>query len=207
MYLPSHFAEHDTGALHALIEAHPLATWIAVRPTGGAADGTDGAGVEVNHVPFRLDRGRGPHGTLVGHVARANPVWQHAGPSVFVFHGPQAYVTPGWYPGKAVHGKVVPTWNYAVVHAHGRPRAVTDPAALHAIVATLTDRHEAARPAPWRVDDAPPDFVAQMLGAIVGIEVEIERLEGKVRRGPRVRRPERPAAAQRVPPPARRRAR
>ncbi|MFO1326385.1 MAG: FMN-binding negative transcriptional regulator [Rubrivivax sp.] len=133
----------------------------------------------VNHVPFRLDPTRGEHGTLVGHVARANPVWQRPGPSVLVFQGADGYVSPSWYPTKREHGKVVPTWNYAVVHAHGVPRIVDDAPGLLAIVGSLTDTHEAARAAPWKVSDAPDDYVAQMLRAIVGIEIPVQRWVGK----------------------------
>ncbi len=172
MYLPAHFEETDLGVLHTLIEAHPLATWAL-----------NGAGDEpplVNHLPLLLDRSRGPFGTLIGHVARANPVWQRAGgPGVFVFQGAQAYISPGFYPSKQEHGKVVPTWNYAVVHAHGRARTVEDPQGLHALVSRLTDHHERDRAAPWQVGDAPADYIEQMLRAIVGIEVEIERVVGK----------------------------
>jgi transcriptional regulator len=96
-----------------------------------------------------------------------------------VFQGPQAYVTPSWYPSKAGHGKAVPTWNYAMVQAHGRLRAIEDPAWLEAFVTRLTGRHEAGRTPPWRVSDAPADFLASMLGGIVGIEIEVTRLEGK----------------------------
>jgi transcriptional regulator len=175
MYQPAHFVESDTATLHGLIEQHPLATWVTCRP-----DGPDGEPVpEVNHVPFLLDRSRGSHGTLVGHVARANPVWRTPARSVLVFQGPAAYVSPGWYASKAAHGKVVPTWNYAVVHAHGTPRPIEDRAALLAIVSRLTDHHEGRRGLHWQVSDAPADYVEQMLAAIVGIELPIEALEGK----------------------------
>ena len=169
MYLPKHFEVTDTAALQALVQARPLATWVTV---------VDGEPV-VNHVPFRLDTTRGEHGTLVGHVARANPVWQRPGPSVLVFQGADGYVSPSWYPSKREHGKVVPTWNYAVVHAHGTPRIVDDADGLLAIVSSLTDAHEAPRTAPWKVADAPGDYVAQMLRAIVGIEIPVQRWVGK----------------------------
>ncbi len=168
-YLPSHFEETDLATLQTLVDAHPLATWATLQ---------DGE-LAVHHVPFLLDRTRGPFGTLVGHVARANPVWRAPQRSVFVFQGAQAYISPGWYPSKQEHGKVVPTWNYAVVHAQGTPVAVQEPAALRAIVERLTDRHEAARPHPWQVGDAPDDYIARMLENIVGIEVPVERLVGK----------------------------
>lgn len=169
MYQPAHFTQQDRAALHALIEAHPLATLVTQR---------DGELV-VDHVPLLLDAGRGAHGTLVGHVARANPLWRTPGASVAVFHGPQGYVSPAWYPGKRVHGKVVPTWNYVVVHAHGTLRAIDDAAVLRQIVTRLTDRHEARGAAPWRVSDAPADYLDAMLQAIVAIELPIERIEGK----------------------------
>ena len=135
--------------------------------------------LHVNHVPLYLDPARGPHGTLIGHVARANALWplllQQA---VAVFHGPQAYVSPSWYPSKAIDGKQVPTWNYATVHAHGTLSAVDDPVQLRAILHILSERHEAHRPDPWRIDDAPPDYIHKLLGAIVGIELAVERWEG-----------------------------
>lgn len=168
-YLPAHFEQHDLSTLHALIEAHPLATWATTQ---------DGELV-VHHVPFHLDRARGPFGTLVGHVARANPVWRTPQPSLLVFGGPQAYVSPGWQPSKQVHGKVVPTWNYAVVHARGTPVVLEDAASLLRIVSELTDTHEAAQAHPWQVGDAPPAFIEQLLQAIVGIEIPIEQLVGK----------------------------
>lgn len=169
MYLPKHFEVTDLATLHGLARQHPLATWATVA---------DGAPV-VNHVPFWLDETQGAHGTLIGHVARANPVWQQPAPSVLVFQGPGAYVSPSWYPGKREHGKVVPTWNYAVVHAHGTPEVVQDPDALLAIVSRLTDVHEARQAQPWQVGDAPADYTAQMLRAIVGIRIPVTRWVGK----------------------------
>lgn len=172
MYVPAHFAESDTSVLHALIRAQPLGTWV-----------TQGAGeLLVNHIPFYLDANQGEHGTLVGHVARANPVWNafsRTTPSVVIFQGPQAYISPSWYPSKQADGKVVPTWNYAVVHAHGTPRVVEDRARLLEIVRLLTDAHETGQGKPWRVADAPPDFIDKLLAAIVGIEIPIDRLGGK----------------------------
>jgi transcriptional regulator len=171
MYLPSHFEQHDTATLHALMRAHPLATLVSTGPEGPTAD----------HVPLAFDAGAGAHGALLGHVARANPLWAAAAgsPVLAVFHGPQAYVSPSWYPGKATTHKVVPTWNYAVVHAHGMLEVVEDAPWLRALVGRLTDHHEAPRPTPWSVDDAPDDYVQQMLRAIVGIRIPIERLIGK----------------------------
>ena len=170
MYLPTHFEQRDPATLAAAMRAHPLATLIVATPDGPTAD----------LVPLEFDAGAGPHGRLRGHVARANPLWQHAGAlALAVFHGPQAYVSPGWYPSKAEHGKVVPTWNYTMVQARGTLRAVDDAAWLRALVGRLTARHEAAQAAPWAVSDAPDDFIAQMLGAIVGIEIELTSLVGK----------------------------
>ena len=171
MYLPSHFEQHDTATLHALMRAHPLATLVSTGPEGPTAD----------HVPLAFDAGAGAHGALLGHVARANPLWTAAAgsPVLAVFHGPQAYVSPSWYPGKATTHKVVPTWNYAVVHAHGLLEMVEDAPWLRALVGRLTDHHEAPRRTPWSVDDAPADYVQQMLRAIVGIRIPIERLIGK----------------------------
>ncbi|WP_367847460.1 FMN-binding negative transcriptional regulator [Rhodoferax sp. WC2427] len=171
-YLPPHFAETDPATLHALVCAHPLATWVVPQ--------TDGE-LLVNHIPFLLDADRGPHGTLVGHVARANPVWRALGTtaSVAVFQGPDAYVSPSWYPSKPVHGKVVPTWNYAVVHAHGTARVFDDQAQLLALVTRLTALHEAPMAQPWQVADAPAAYIDTMLGAIIGIEIPVQRWVGK----------------------------
>ena len=165
-----HFQATDPATLQALVAAQPLATLVVSH---------QGA-LHVNHVPLYLDPARGTHGTLVGHVARANGLWpllpQHA---VAVFHGPQAYVSPSWYPSKAIDGKQVPTWNYATVHAHGTLSAVDDdPERLRAILHTLTQAHESHRAAPWGMADAPADYIDKMLRAIVGIELAVERWEG-----------------------------
>ncbi|WP_116365857.1 FMN-binding negative transcriptional regulator [Parahaliea mediterranea] len=163
-----------TSDLGDFIDSNPLGTWV-----------TEGnARLTVNHLPLYLDRTSGPCGTLIGHVARSNPVWQaldHSTPSVVVFHGPQAYITPSWYLAKQEHGKVVPTWNYAVVHAHGIARAVEDRQWLLHMLNKLTDANESAQPTPWSVDDAPPEYIDGMLKAIIGIEIPIDRLEGKLK--------------------------
>jgi transcriptional regulator len=172
MYIPKHYAETDIAVLHALIGAHPLGAWVTV------ADGR----LLANHIPFLVDRSRGQYGTLVGHVARANPVWQSfssSTPSVVIFQGPEAYISPSWYPTKQEHGRVVPTWNYAVVHAHGVPSVIEDRQWLLRLVENLTREHEAGRAAPWKVSDAPADYIEKNLGAIVGIEIPISSLEGK----------------------------
>ncbi len=163
------FQVADAAAQQALVRAQPLATLVLAH--AGA--------LHANHIPLYLDAGRGPHGTLVGHVARANGVWALLPQAaVAVFHGPQAYVSPNWYPSKALDGKQVPTWNYAAVHAHGTLTAVDDPVRLRAILHTLTEHHEAHRPAPWGIGDAPPDYIDKLLRAIVGIELAVERWEG-----------------------------
>ncbi len=175
MYLPAAFDETDAAALHALMREHPLAALVHAGPEGLTAD----------HLPLEFDAHAGPQGTLYGHVARANPLWREAAgaPVLAVFRGAQAYVSPTWYPGKALTHKVVPTWNYAVVHAHGTLRVVDDAPWLRDLVSRLTQRHESARATPWSVDDAPEDFVQQMLRAVVGIEIEVSRLVGKFKLG------------------------
>jgi transcriptional regulator len=172
MYLPPHFRERRTEVLHDFIERHPL---------GMLVTSANGAPV-ADHVPMLLIPHLGPHGTLQGHVARANPLWRSTadgGEVLVVFRGADAYVSPSSYPSKREDGKVVPTWNYAVVHARGRIRFFEDEARLHALVSKLTDHFEGPRPKPWSVADAPDDYVRAMLRAIVGFEIEITDLAGK----------------------------
>ena len=170
MYLPKHFEQPDRAALVALMRERPLATLVIATPDGPSAD----------LIPLEFDPHDGAHGTLRGHVARANPLWQHAGaPALAVFTGADAYVSPGWYPSKREHGKVVPTWNYTMVQARGPLRAVEDASWLRALVSRLTDHHEATQARPWSVGDAPADYVQQMLRAIVGIEIALTSLVGK----------------------------
>lgn len=174
MYLPRHFDEARPEALQALMQAHPLG--LLVTP------GPDGAPV-ADALPFLYeppDAAR-PQGRLLAHVARANPLWQAAqGREVLVvFQGPQGYVSPGWYPAKAEHGKVVPTWNYAMVQARGTLQAIDDADAVRDVVGRLTARHEAPLPQPWAVADAPADYLAAMLRAIVAIEIPVQSLRGK----------------------------
>ena len=148
MYVPKHYEESDITVLHALIRSEPLGAWV----TQGDGD------LLVNHIPFLLDPSRGEQGTLVGHVAKSNPVWQSFSrdiASVVVCQGAQSYITPYWYPSKAAHGKVVPTWNYAVVHAYGLPRAIKDREWLLRHVSEQTDVSEVGQALPWRVSDAP----------------------------------------------------
>ncbi|HSQ72219.1 MAG TPA: FMN-binding negative transcriptional regulator [Rubrivivax sp.] len=171
MYLPAHFEQTDRAALHALMREHPLASLVTSGPDGLTAD----------PVPLEFDPAEGECGTLTGHVARANPLWRGAaGQTVLaIFNGPQAYVSPSWYASKAATHKVVPTWNYTVVHAHGVLDIVEDAPWLRALVGRLSDHFEAPRPAPWSVNDAPVDYVQQMLRAIVGIRIPLTRLVGK----------------------------
>jgi transcriptional regulator len=172
MYLPKHFEQNDPAELARLMREYPFATLVTT-----AADGA----LTADHLPLEFIEADGPHGRLRGHVARANPLWRHAAgkPVLVVFNGPQAYVSPSWYPSKQETHKVVPTWNYAVVQAQGVLQAVEDAPWLHALVSGLTAHHEAARPAPWAVSDAPDDYVQQMLRAIVGIEIPVEQIVGK----------------------------
>lgn len=172
MYVPSHFAESRVEVLHELIRAHPFGTLVVL-----AADR-----LNANHIPFEIEPEPAPFGTLRGHVARANNVWKDFSPqldALVVFQGAHTYISPAWYATKKEHGKVVPTWNYAVVHASGPLRVIDDPAWLRRFVEQLTDRHEAPRSDPWKVTDAPADFIDTMTKAIVGIEVPIAQLTGK----------------------------
>jgi transcriptional regulator len=174
MYQPAHFAETRHEVLSAFVRSQPFGLLITQNRGGG---------VDANSIPFFLDdAGAGSAGVLRAHVARANPLWQTArddAEALVVFQGPQGYVSPAWYPSKAEHGKVVPTWNYVMVQARGALRAIDDKAWLRAFVTRLTERHEGTRAAPWAVSDAPADYVETMLGAIVGIEIALSSLVGK----------------------------
>lgn len=172
MYQTPQFEEMRAAVMHELIRMHPLATLVTLGSSG----------LEANHIPLEFDPHPAPFGTLRGHVARANPVWHdHAAAqgALAVFQGPQIYVTPSWYVTKKESGKVVPTWNYAVVHVQGPLRVIEDRTWLRNFVSQLTDRHEGARKMPWKVDDAPAEYIEQMLGAIVGIEIPIATITGK----------------------------
>jgi transcriptional regulator len=174
MYIPNTFAEHDLPTLLSFLDAHPLATLV----TGSGPDG-----LFATHLPLLLDRTAGPMGTLVGHLARANPHRDHlaGGPAnaLVIVTGPDAYITPEWYRTKQQTGRVVPTWNYVAVHAYGTLCLRDDPAFLRQHLEALTARHEAGRVSPWHVTDAPEGFIAQQKKAIVPIEFTITRLEGK----------------------------
>ncbi|HZV92306.1 MAG TPA: FMN-binding negative transcriptional regulator [Caldimonas sp.] len=181
MYLPTHFAETRPEVLHQLVREHPFGLLVT---QGG------GRGIEANGVPFVLDADpEGGPGILRAHVARANTIWREARSdvdSLVVFQGAQVYVSPAWYPSKAEHGKVVPTWNYIMVQGRGRLRAIDDAEWLRRFVSSLTDDHEKrrvaqspAQAATWAVTDAPAEFVETMLKAIVGIEIVLTSLVGK----------------------------
>lgn len=172
MYLPQQFRERRLAVLQEFIERHPLGMLVTAADSVPVAE----------HLPMLLLRERGLHGTLQGHVSRANPVWrasENASEVLVVFHGPNAYVSPSCYPTKMTDGKVVPTWNYAVVHARGRIRYFDEQARLRSLVSSMTEHFERARPEPWSVADAPGEFIQAMLGAIVGFEIEVTELAGK----------------------------
>jgi len=174
MYQPSHaqFAESRPELLHKLIRDYPLGTLVTQRE----------GNVEINHVPFLVDK---RENKLTAHVPRANSVWQGLdGKSVqIVFHGPNAYISPSWYPSKHMHGKAVPTWNYAVVHLQGAVTVIEDNTWLRKHLDELTDAHEQAFAHPWKVSDAPAEYIDKLLGAIVGLEIAIIKLEGKFKLG------------------------
>ena len=169
MYLPEHFKEERAEVLHGLMRAHPLAALIT----------TGSRGIEANHLPFLVDA---ENNILRGHLARANPQWQNLEPgatALAIFQGPHSYVSPNWYPAKQEHGRAVPTWNYAVVHAWGELLVYSEPARLLAFLEQLTAEHEAGEPQPWKPADAPNAYIEGQLRAIVGIELRITRIEGK----------------------------
>ncbi|MDR7306001.1 FMN-binding negative transcriptional regulator [Rhodoferax saidenbachensis] len=174
MYIPAHFAETRTEELHRIIRAYPL----GVLVTHGAD------GLDADHIPMELDASAGPHGTLIGHVARANTLWQRCPsgtPVMVVFRGADAYVSPSWYPSKQEAHRQVPTWNYEVVHVQGTITLHDDERFVRGVVAKLTRRHEAAEPKPWRMGDSEPEFIDAMLRNIVGFEIAITSLVGKVK--------------------------
>ena len=178
MYSPASFREERLEVLHGLIDAHPL----------GALVRHDADGLCADHLPFEIaaPTPEAPFGTLRAHVARANPLWRAAGGNddcMVIFQGPHAYITPAWYAEKQRSGKEVPTFNYAVVHAHGPLRAIDDAAWLLGLVERLTARHEADQAVPWRVSDAPAAYIEKLLKAIVGIEIPLTRITGKWKLG------------------------
>ncbi len=166
MYTPGYFRETRVDALQGLMREYPFATVVTHAASG----------LTANHLPFELIDAA----TLHGHVARGNELAQADGAEVLlIFRGPDGYISPNWYPSKHETGREVPTWNYAVVHVHGRLRVIDDAAWLRRLLERLTDHHEAAQPQPWQVSDAPADHIEKSLRAIVGIAIAIERIEGK----------------------------
>ena len=172
MYTPAAFRDDEIASLHQLMEDTRLAILVTHDETG----------MQASHLPLLLRREQGANGTLYGHLARANPQWralQNGAEVLIIFPGADAYVSPAFYPAKAEHGKVVPTWNYVAVHAYGIAEVFSDAPRLLNVVSALTDKHEAGRASPWAVADAPAEYIDKMLGAIVGFALPIERLEGK----------------------------
>jgi transcriptional regulator len=172
LYVPPAFKQSDLAILHDAIRQSGLATLVSL--------GADG--LIASHVPMMLDADAGPNGTLIGHLARANPQGRGAAPGVdalAIFQGPDFYVTPSWYATKRETGKVVPTWNYVAIHAHGPLELFDDADELLDVVTRLTNRHEGTRASPWAVTDAPADFIKAHLKGIVGFRLPIARLDGK----------------------------
>lgn len=176
MYTPTAFRQDDLATLHQQIRATRLPTLVSHGPNGLLA----------SHLPLLLEPTEGQYGTLYGHFARANPQWRDladGSPALVIFQGAEAYISPSWYAAKAEHGKVVPTWNYISVQAHGRAEVFDDAERLLQLVSRLSALHEAERLQPWAVGDAPRDYIDSMLRAIVGFTLPIERLDGKWKLG------------------------
>ncbi|MBB4512109.1 FMN-binding negative transcriptional regulator [Paraburkholderia fungorum] len=176
MYIPAHFDEPRTEVLHTLIKENPF----GILFTHGRS------GMDANHIPFELKAAEGTCGVLHAHVARANPVWQDVADGdevLVVFRAGDAYISPSWYPSKHEFHKQVPTWNYRVVHAYGRISIHDDERYVRGVVGRLTRTHEASQPKPWKMTDSPADYIDAMLKAIVGVEIEITRLVGKIKLG------------------------
>ncbi len=172
MYQPAHFEETRPEVVRELMRAHPLAALVTL----------DAAGLNANHIPLLFFPEEGPHGTLRGHVSRGNPLWREpasAHDALAIFQGPQAYVSPSWYPSKKVDGKVVPTWNYAVVHAYGPLVVQDDIAWMRRFLERLTTTHESTQAHPWKISDAPDDYIAKHMAAVVGIEIPVTRIFAK----------------------------
>lgn len=173
MYVPAHFQINEPGELHRIIANHPLGILV-----------TTAEELNANHIPFLLDASQGDLGVLTAHVARANPIWQQAtngSDALVIFRGAESYISPNWYPSKHETHRQVPTWNYEVVHAHGKLTVHEDEKFLRGVVGRLTKTHEAQEPKPWKMGDAPQDYIDAMLKAIVGIQITITRLEGKAK--------------------------
>ena len=172
MYIPAHFAENYPEQLHRIMREHPLGTLVTHSDEG----------LDADHLPFEFDPSIGEHGQLIAHVARANPVWQRCPtgtPVMVIFRGAESYISPNWYPSKHETHRLVPTWNYEVVHAHGVLTIRDDERFVRRVVALLTRKHEAAEPKPWKMGDSSPEFINGMLQNIIGIEIAITSLVGK----------------------------
>ena len=171
MYIPAHFSIKNLELMHQIIHAHPLGVLVTMTPEG----------LDANHIPFELDAGRGG---LTAHVARTNPVWQQCGngmDALVIFRGEESYISPNWYPSKHEFHRQVPTWNYEVVHVHGRMVVQDTEKFVRGVVGRLTRKHEAIEAKPWKMGDSTPEFIDGMLKAIVGIEITITRMEGKAK--------------------------
>ena len=171
MYIPDHFSIKNVEAMHTIIQTHPLGVLVAMTPEG----------LDANHITFQLDAGRG---VLTAHVARANPVWQQCGNGMdvlVIFRGEESYISPNWYPSKHEFHRQVPTWNYEVVHVHGRMVVQDTEKFVRGLVGRLTRKHEAIETKPWKMGDSTPEFIDGMLKAIVGIEISVTRMEGKAK--------------------------
>jgi transcriptional regulator len=185
MYTPAHFAITDPDDLSRIIRSHPLGILVTGTPEG----------LDANHIPFEFEPSPGRLGVLTGHVARANPVWQQCGDGadvLVIFRGVDGYISPTWYPTKQETHRLVPTWNYEVVHVHGRLTVHDDERFKRRVVGRLTRTHEAREEQPWKMSDSAPGYIDEMLAAIVGLEIAIARIDGKAKlsqnRDPRDRR-------------------
>ena len=165
MYIPAHFLIQNPQDIHTIIREHPLGALVTLGPDG----------LDANHIPFEFDPSQGAHGLLTAHVARAVLAL------LVIFRGNESYISPNWYPSKHETHRQVPTWNYEVVHVHGRLTVMDEEKFVRRVVARLTREHEASEPRPWKMGDSPPDYMAQMLKAVVGIQVEIQRIEAKAK--------------------------
>lgn len=171
MYTPEHFKIKSDEYLHKIIQSHPLGVLVTTTQDG----------LDANHIPFEFDASKG---LLTGHVARANPVWQQCGDGMnvlIIFRGEESYISPNWYPSKHELHRQVPTWNYEVVHAHGRMIVQDTERFVRGVVGRLTRKHETIEEKPWKMGDSAPEYIDAMLKAIVGIEISITRLEGKAK--------------------------
>jgi transcriptional regulator len=171
MYIPKHFEETRIEVLHQLIKSCSLGTLV----------NQDDGEIEANHIPFLISQSGDRLGTLKCHIAKSNPVWKSlcSEETLVIFQGPNCYISPSWYPSKHIHGKAVPTWDYVVVHARGVPEVINDSEWLFEHLSTMTGAHESKSAVPWKVADAPAEYIDRMVSAIVGIEIPITRLTGK----------------------------